>query len=539
MMNRGGNSSDNKVRFDGIMTPYSGIIQKYITQGKHQRRTNRNQDPPLHNMMEHAHTNNTTQQQQQQQPLFGTSSIVDAELLHYHQEQFHQHGYYGDDIDTNTISSDDGTISTMTTYLSGKAANTHLSKTLRLLLIAILTMGSKHLYKTRDGKGHLLNAKRVIIAKARSYATAADTSESSSGENTRPQFVYQHPYVTSSYYTSTSNMHVLEKTQELQIDPKRGRASDKDRGIVSRLAILRPFCEFDAEALPMTFACWNSLVPCRAAEMDLGDEEYDTEGGGDYEVNEWVIFDSSVNGTGRKLSKEEEDDWECEVDFTTDGSVGGYHGNGSGKSSPTSSPSTSWIRGIANSVSNTVTNTLNQQKRCRRKNKSKHNQNGEDDKYFDQVGADGQRTTSADLFLFYSQSYSENDVAMKAVDTIMKEFYSPGGWSRCFDNVYAVEANIPEELDLYIPAAQEELYSWVNGPNRQYEAGFRIIQSGEWGDYDGFYLMEGDSVPVKNYWLDVIMGEIDTYRPFAVLGAQYDGDKWDAFYENIPISLLQ
>ena len=55
---------------------------------------------------------------------------------------------------------------------------------------------------------------------------------------------------------------------------------------------------------------------------------------------------------------------------------------------------------------------------------------------------------------------------------------------------------VPKELDLYIPAAQEELYNWVNGPNRQYEAGFRIVQSGEWGDYDAFYLMEGDSVPV-------------------------------------------
>ena len=45
--------------------------------------------------------------------------------------------------------------------------------------------------------------------------------------------------------------------------------------------------------------------------------------------------------------------------------------------------------------------------------------------------------------------------------------------------------------------------------------------------------MEGDSVPVKNYWLDVILGEIKAYKPFAVLGAQYDGDKWDAFYERV------
>ena len=46
------------------------------------------------------------------------------------------------------------------------------------------------------------------------------------------------------------------------------------------------------------------------------------------------------------------------------------------------------------------------------------------------------------------------------------------------------------------------LLQQVNGPNRQFEAGFRIIQSGEWGDYDGFYLMEGDSIPIKSYWLE-------------------------------------
>ena len=40
---------------------------------------------------------------------------------------------------------------------------------------------------------------------------------------------------------------------------------------------------------------------------------------------------------------------------------------------------------------------------------------------------------------------------------------------------YAIEANIPQELDLYIPSAQEELYNWVNGPNRQFEAAFCII----------------------------------------------------------------
>jgi len=235
---------------------------------------------------------------------------------------------------------------------------------------------------------------------------------------------------------------------------------------------MRPFCEFDAQPLPTTFACWNSLVPCRAAEDDLGVE-------GDEE--EWVLFDMSINGMGRKLAEDEQDDWECEADYDA-----------------SSNNSKSFFRGIANNFF----------KRCKRKPKKKD--------YFDDVSSDATRTTSVDLFLFYSQTFSDNKDAVNAVDTILEEFYNPGGWSRCFDNIYVVEANIPQELDLYIPTAQEELYNWVNGPNRQYEAGFRIIQSGEWGDYDGFYLMEGDSVPVKNYWLDVITGEIDAHRPFAV-----------------------
>jgi len=147
------------------------------------------------------------------------------------------------------------------------------------------------------------------------------------------------------------------------------------------------------------------------------------------------------------------------------------------------------------------------------------NEQNSDRHGFDYVGSDAMKSANADVFLFYSQTFSENDVAIKAVDAIIDQFFEPGGWSQCFGNIYAIEANIPQELDLYIPSAQEELYSWVNGPNRQFEAAVRIIQSGEWGEYDGFYLMEGDSVPVKAHWLDVVLSEIEVNRPFAILGA--------------------
>jgi hypothetical protein len=203
----------------------------------------------------------------------------------------------------------------------------------------------------------------------------------------KPSFVFEHPYVTSSYYTATNSTSTLVETQKLQIDPKRDRPSDRERGIVSRLAIVRPFCEFDAEGLPSTFTCWNSLVPCRAAEQDLGDYVDDDE---DVE-DEWVLFDMSTNGTGRKLNKDEEENWECEADYN----------------------STSWFRGMASSLF----------KRCKRKARVKD--------YFDDVPADGLRTTSADLFLFYSQTFADSPVAMRAVDEIMNEFFSPGGTIIC------------------------------------------------------------------------------------------------------------
>jgi hypothetical protein len=404
-------------------TPYSKVIQKYVHESNKERKSHK-------------------------QPIFNT---VEAESLGYQPRSYN-----------SQTDEDDNFSSTSSQQRQLHRRKETTQRILRLSLVILSAFFSKYIHNQWVSP-YLLPQ---IQQSSRRFK-----------ELNRPSFVFDHPYITSSYYTTTKSIATLEQMERLQIDPKQDRPPDIERGIVSRLAIVRPFCEFDADSLPTTFACWNSLVPCRAAEQDLGEEE-----NGEEVVDEWVVFDMSVNGTGRKLEEEDEENWECEADYSD------------------SANSSSWFRGFASSLF----------KRCKPKTRKD---------YFDDVPADGLRTTSADLFLFYSQTFSENDVAIHAVDEIMNEYFSAGGWNRCFDNIYAIEANIPQELDLYIPAAQEELYNWVNGPNRQYEAAFRIIQSGEWGNYDAFYLMEGDSVPVKNYWLDVILGEINAYRPFAVLGA--------------------
>ena len=53
---------------------------------------------------------------------------------------------------------------------------------------------------------------------------------------------------------------------------------------------------------------------------------------------------------------------------------------------------------------------------------------------FDLVGSDATKNAKADVFLFYSQTFSESDVAIKAVNAIIDQFFEPGGWSQCFDN---------------------------------------------------------------------------------------------------------
>ena len=85
----------------------------------------------------------------------------------------------------------------------------------------------------------------------------------------RPDFVNHHPYVSSSYYASTQSLKTLLDTEHLQVKRLGGKAALNDHSFKARVAVVRPFCEFDAEALPSTFAVWNQLPPCRASATDL------------------------------------------------------------------------------------------------------------------------------------------------------------------------------------------------------------------------------------------------------------------------------
>ena len=142
----------------------------------------------------------------------------------------------------------------------------------------------------------------------------------------------------------------------------------------------------------------------------------------------------------------------------------------------------------------------------------------------------------ADLFLVYSQSIDLSPEALEAVSAVEEIFERTNGWNGCIGQVRALSAGIDPMLDIYDPSAQGHNSLWVNGPNRHFERTIRLIQT---ENYDAMYLMEGDSVPVADAWLDSLLSDVENHRPFDILGSVFKGDKWDPFLGSLDKSLVQ
>lgn len=146
-----------------------------------------------------------------------------------------------------------------------------------------------------------------------------------------------------------------------------------------------------------------------------------------------------------------------------------------------------------------------------------------------------------DILLYFSAAWDLWPKAKESADTIVRNFN--GGvypWSRCFGNMYVDSALLPPEQDAYEPPKQQINRLWVNGPNRQFEKGLRACQFPvtEAHGWQLAYLMEPDSVPLRPFWLDRLLKEIEERRSFAVLGSKYRGDKWYDFIHTLEVPLL-
>jgi len=150
------------------------------------------------------------------------------------------------------------------------------------------------------------------------------------------------------------------------------------------------------------------------------------------------------------------------------------------------------------------------------------------------IPCNSSETVNADIFLVFSQDLDD----YSSISSVIEDFLSePDDWMRCFNSINAISAKISLIDDIYTPHQSHNNSFWANGPNRQFNFIAKAMADQTWGSYDFWYLMEGDSTPIKPYWMEQILDEAQFYEPFAILGSNFRGDLWDGFLNDIPFSL--
>jgi hypothetical protein len=127
---------------------------------------------------------------------------------------------------------------------------------------------------------------------------------------------------------------------------------------------------------------------------------------------------------------------------------------------------------------------------------------------------DGNPSYAADLVLAFSQSLDDSRLATDAIEAIASTFETSNGFG-CFDRLIAFGCNIDPNLDQYKPDELDMNPLWVMGPNTQFRRTVRFVEK---SDYDFMYLMEMDSIPLKPFWLDALIGELRETKDIAILG---------------------
>lgn len=133
-----------------------------------------------------------------------------------------------------------------------------------------------------------------------------------------------------------------------------------------------------------------------------------------------------------------------------------------------------------------------------------------------------------DMILYYSRnSSSVSSTIQTAVEAING---SSAVWRQCIGSITLLTANLTEVEDVYDRTAGT--VDWNRGPNLQFYRVAEWIQQNN--DYDMFFYMEGDTIPVAAGWLDALRVDIAQNQPFAILGSRYSGHNWDPYLGHTP-----
>lgn len=144
---------------------------------------------------------------------------------------------------------------------------------------------------------------------------------------------------------------------------------------------------------------------------------------------------------------------------------------------------------------------------------------------------------TVDVMLVYSQSFEENPAALQAAQNVISSFESGTPWSSCFSSVRAFDAKLTAQEDVYDVRGYAARNDWANGPNSVFLFVMRSFRDGTFGNYDAFYFMEFDAVPVRDNWLQQFVAEAYD-ATVAIRGSRYRGDTWDPYLSSLPQDVL-
>lgn len=123
-------------------------------------------------------------------------------------------------------------------------------------------------------------------------------------------------------------------------------------------------------------------------------------------------------------------------------------------------------------------------------------------------------TPKTDLVLSFSQMLHDHPKAELLVHKFRTEFGAKQGWSRCFDKLVIYEAQIDPSQDIY-QKGETRSEAWVIGPNVQFQRTFHAMVTAQ---YKIMILVEEDTTPRVENWLNRLLQDSEAHKPFAVLG---------------------
>ncbi|CAE7476983.1 unnamed protein product [Symbiodinium sp. CCMP2592] len=118
------------------------------------------------------------------------------------------------------------------------------------------------------------------------------------------------------------------------------------------------------------------------------------------------------------------------------------------------------------------------------------------------------QSSNVDLILVYSKDLATDGIATAAVQSYESGFAQNEHWTGCFGGIKNFSAKLSPEEDHYDDQGYATNRHWVSGPNMIFKHIVEAMFTGAFaGEYDSFFWMEMDAVPVMANWLDKFVEE--------------------------------